>query len=335
MARIFLSYNHLDRTKARAVEKGLAEKGHQSVWGVDELIAGRGWGELMPTRLANADALVALLTPNSKDASSVWCEIGAARALANGPKRLALLPVILGLSEAPAYARDILALWAPKSEDDSVSALVGEIDRAIEAHITALRNEAERFAWPKIFVSHRHKDQAIARALTEVLTTAFEVHPRDIRCTSVQPYRLPFGKNTGERLRDEIGHAKAVLGILAPDTAQSSYVMFELGAAWSQRVYTCPLLSTGAGYGDIPGPIFDLAPARLWVESDCHQLVQDLGAEIDLPRRHDTQGQISEKVRTLAQVASAATDVEPEPAKPPASARRASSARPPAPARRP
>jgi len=335
MARIFLSYNHLDRTKARAVEKGLAEKGHQSVWGVDELIAGKGWGELMPTRLASADALVALLTPNSKDASTVWCEVGAARALANGPKRLALLPVILGLPEAPPYARDILALWGPKTEDDNLARLISEIDRAIEAHLTALKNEAERVAWPKIFISHRHKDQAIARALTEVLTTAFEVHPRDIRCTSVQPYRLPFGKNTGERLREEVGHAKAVLGILAPDTAQSSYVMFELGAAWSQRVYTCPLLSTGAGYSDIPGPIFDLAPARLWVESDCHQLVQDLEAEIGLGRRHDTQGQVAEKVRVLAQAASAAADREPEPSRLPAPARRGGSARSSPQARRP
>src|SRR4029453_4080193 len=120
MARIFLSYHHLDRTKARAVEKGLAEKGHHSVWGVDELIAGRGGGELMPTRPPNADKL------------------------------RALLPGILGLSEAPAYARDILALRGPKSEDDNLSALVGEIDRAIQAHLTALENEAERVAAPKL-----------------------------------------------------------------------------------------------------------------------------------------------------------------------------------------
>lgn len=335
MARIFLSYNHQDRTKARAVEKGLLEKGHQSVWGVDELIAGRGWGELMPARLANADALVALLTPNSKDASSVWCEIGAARALANGPKRLALLPVILGLAEAPAYARDILALWGPKTEENNLDGLVGEIDRAIQAHLAALKNEAERVSWPKIFISHRHKDHEIAQALTEALTTAFEIRPRDIRCTSVQPYRLPFGKNTGERLRDEVSHAKAVLGILAPDTSESSYVMFELGAAWAQRIYTCPLLSRGAGYGDIPGPIFDLSPARLWIESDGHQLLQDLEAEVDIPRRHDAQGQTAEKIRALARIATAMSEPEPTRPEPPPPARRSSSARPPAPARRP
>ena len=80
MARIFLSYDPRDRDLARTLEKGLEAKGHQSVWGVDELIAGRGWGELMPRRLASADAVIAILTPNSEKSPSVWCEVGAARA---------------------------------------------------------------------------------------------------------------------------------------------------------------------------------------------------------------------------------------------------------------
>jgi hypothetical protein len=316
MARIFLSYDARDRDLARLMEKGLQAKGHVSVWGVDELIAGRGWGELMPARLASADALVALLTENSKQSSSVWCEIGAARALASGPRRTALLPVVVGLEKAPSYTRDILLLWGPKGAEKSLNSpeyvksldsLVSEIDRAIHAHLLALQTEAGRVSWPKIFISHRHKDHDIARALTEALSAAFDIRPSDIRCTSVQPYRLPFGKNTGERLRDEIKHATAVLGILAPDTAQSSYVMFELGAAWAQRIYTVPLLSKGAGYGDIPGPIFDLSPARLWVEADGYQLIQDLEAEVDLKRRNDAQGQVSEKIGALVLTATAST----------------------------
>jgi hypothetical protein len=157
--------------------------------------------------------------------------------------------VILGLAEAPSYARDILALWGPKTEEENLLSLIDEIDRALQAHSAALRSEAERVSWPKIFISHRHKDQEIARALTEALQTAFDIRPRDIRCTSVQPYRLPFGKNTGERLRDEISHAKAVLGILAPDTSQSSYVMFELGAAWGSRRLVEALCGPGPGRG--------------------------------------------------------------------------------------
>lgn len=302
MARIFFAYDARDRDLARALEKGLKEKDHESVWGVDELIAGRGWGELMPRRIANADAVVAILTENSQTSSSVWCEIGAARALANTDKRTALLPIVIGLEKTPAYTEDMLVLWADKSKQGIDSKLIDAIDSAIRAHLASIE---ARGSSPKIFISHRHKDQAIAAALTETIRAAFEIRSTEIRCTSVQPYRLPFGKNTGDRLREEIGRAQVVLGILTPDTSQSSYVMFELGAAWSQRIYTCPLLSKGAEYQHIPEPIFDLAPARLWEPSDCHQLLDNLEAELGLTRNKDSLGAVSEKIKALTKAAEA------------------------------
>lgn len=300
MARIFFSYDTVDRDLARALEGGLKEKGHESVWGVDELIAGRGWGELMPRRITSADAVVAILTPNSQNSLSLWCEIGAARILANTDKRTALLPIIIGLERAPEYVEDMLILRGNKSTQEIDTKLIAEIDRAIKAHLATIETIG---AWPRIFISHRHKNQEIAAALTKTIRAAFEVKPFEIRCTSVQPYRLPFGKNTGNRLREEIGRAQVVLGILSPDTAQSSYVMFELGAAWSQHTYTCPLLSKGAEYQHIPGPIFDLAPARLWEESDCYQLLDNLAAELNLIRNKDAQGAISEEIKNLTKVA--------------------------------
>ena len=300
MARIFLSYDAKDRDLARLIERGLEERKHQSVWRVDELIAGRGWGELMPRRVASADAVVAIFTPNSQNSASVWCEIGAARALANTEMRTALLPIVVGLKEAPGYMSDMLILWGDKTPQSDQEKLISAIDSAIQAHLTTIE---KRGSSPRIFISHRHKDQAIALALTEVISTALEISQPEIRCTSVQPYRLPFGKNTGERLRDEIGRAQVVLGILSPDTSQSSYVMFELGAAWSQQIYTCPLLAQGAEYQHIPGPIFDLAPAKLWDTADCHQLLDNLEAEFGLTRLKDTQGAVSNKISALTKAA--------------------------------
>src|SRR5690349_17248322 len=116
-----------------------------------------------------------------------------------GPKRVALLPVAMGLEEAPSYSQDILVLWADaKNGQQGFAPLIEEIDRAIRAHLETLRNEAARASYPKIFISHRHKDHDIARALAETLSADFEIGANDIRCTSVQPYRLPFGQNTGE-----------------------------------------------------------------------------------------------------------------------------------------
>lgn len=296
MAKIFLAYHDDDRELARKLEQGLSNKGHQSVWGVDEFIAGRGWGELMPRRIARADAVIALLTPASVGALSVWCEIGAARALSITERHTALLPIVLDLPAAPKFTEDILVLRATQNETGD---LVDRIDSAVRAHLAAVEAEATRTVSPKIFISHRHKDQAVAHALSELLVGYFQLSPQDIRCTSVQPYRLPFGKNTGERLRDEISRASVVLGILSPDTSESSYVMFELGAAWSQRIYTCPLLSKGAEYGHIPGPIFDLAPARLWQSGDCNQLLDNLKEELALTVKPGVGGAVSDRVAAL------------------------------------
>ena len=184
--------------------------------------------------------------------------------------------------------------------------LADEIDRSIAAHVSAILNQASLSSTPRILISHRHKDVEVARGLTDLLRAAFKIDAGDVRCTSVQPYRLPFGRNTSERLRDEIKGAEAVLGILAPDTAESTYVMFELGAAWAHRTYTVPLLSRGAGIDHIPGPIFDLAPGRIWIEPDCHQLITDLANELSLERRANVDAEVSERIKRLAVLASPA-----------------------------
>ena len=298
MAKIFLTYDDRDRPLAREVEAALAQKGHQSVWGVDELIAGRGWGELMPRRIAQADAVVALLTVNSAQSPSLWCEVGAARALSITDKHTALLPVLVGLPVPPKFTEDMLVL---RADPGNIAGVIDTIDSAVKAHLKAVALEAARTESPKIFVSHRHKDHEIASALTKLLVTRFSLSAHEIRCTSVQPYRLPFGKNTGERLRDEIGGAQVVLGILSPDTAESSYVMFELGAAWSQKIYTCPLLAKG--HERVPGPIFDLTPARLWETADCFQLLDNLQTELKLADTTNVAGAVSRDVSELARTA--------------------------------
>ena len=307
MAKVFLSYNSSDRKFARSVETELKKYKHESVWGVDELIAGRGWGELMPERLGTADVVIALLTPKSKDNKSLWCEIGAARVLAHSEKRTAFLPVIKDLEVSPGYTGDTLILWERDYDEDDTGSrvpdLCKEIDRAIQAHLKALEVEDGRVERPKIFVSHRHKDHEIASALVKVLRAQFNLNDSDIRCTSVQPYRLPFGKNTGDRLRSEINDAQVVLGLLAPDTPESSYVMFELGAAWARGTYTCPLLCREANYDHIPGPIFDLAPARLSIASDCYQLLGDLKSELNLAENDAHSAELQKQIEELCAAA--------------------------------
>jgi hypothetical protein len=89
----------------------------------------------MSRKVAEADAVVALLTENSQATSSVWSEIGAARALGRSPKRVALLPVAIGLTTAPLYLQDILLLWSQTTEKQQLERLIREINSAINAHL--------------------------------------------------------------------------------------------------------------------------------------------------------------------------------------------------------
>ena len=65
-------------------------------------------------------------------------------------------------------------------------------------------------------------------------------------------------------------------------------------------------LSTSVQRGNLQShtrPIFDLAPARPWDVSDCHQLLDNLAAELDLTRSKDNQGAVSDRIIALTKAA--------------------------------
>lgn len=158
-------------------------------------------------------------------------------------------------------------------------------------------------ARPKLFISHRHRDEEIVSALVDVLRAAFVVAQSDIRCTSVRPYRLPVGERTPDRLRRELRSAEAVIGVITPDTAASSYVLFELGGAWAQNILTCTMLARGASIADIPDPIRDINPLSLEDERDCQQFLDDLEDRTTLKRQARVGGDVAERIRKLVDAA--------------------------------
>jgi hypothetical protein len=66
---------------------------------------------------------------------------------------------------------------------------------------------------PRVFISRRHKDWAIAKALIELLKSALVIDLADIRCTSVQGYMLTPGERTSEQLRSNLAGAELVIGL--------------------------------------------------------------------------------------------------------------------------
>lgn len=297
MATIYISYRRLDTEIVHSLVPLLKDKGHKIRFD-QELYIGSGWQRQLLEALLSSDVVLLLWSQNTIASHFVCAEVGAARA----SSKVGLMPVVIGDTEIPYFIQDLEVERIPDSKIETLKKLSKKIDVSIQKYID-YRNLYKQ-GKPKIFISHRHKDENIVRALADCIKTYFKIDKQDIRCTSVRPYRLPVGENTSDRLRDEISDAEVVLGILTTDTLASSYVAFELGSAWGQRVWTCPLLARGADQSHIPDPIRGLSALLLSNSGDCFQFLNDLEGFTSLIKRKDLDhGELSDKIQKLVEAA--------------------------------
>ena len=141
-----------------------------------------------------------------------------------------------------------------------------------------LRPDATLKSGLKLFISHSSSDRAIASALVELLRSALALSAADIRCTSVDGYRLPVGADTDDQLRREVLDASGFIGIVSEASISSAYVLFELGARWGAKLHLAPVLVPGAPVSLLRGPLAGLTALRCDEEDQLHQLVTDIGA---------------------------------------------------------
>lgn len=132
-----------------------------------------------------------------------------------------------------------------------------------------------------IFISHSAKDEGIAVALIELLRTALTLRADQIRCTSVNGYRLSAGANTNDQLRQEVHEAKIFIGLITQESLQSAYVLFELGARWGAGRPLVPLLAAGTPPHALVGPLAVLNALSCDSDHQIHQLVNDLAQELN------------------------------------------------------
>ncbi len=132
-----------------------------------------------------------------------------------------------------------------------------------------------------VLISHSSKDAALASELTEFLRAGLALRADQIRCSSVDGYRLPAGVNTEAQLREEVHSAKEVIGLITPNSLASPYVMFELGARWGAGLPMIPLLA-GIGPGEMRGPLAALNALSCSTEAQLHQLLGDVAKGIDM-----------------------------------------------------
>ncbi len=134
----------------------------------------------------------------------------------------------------------------------------------------------------KIFVSHSSADKHIAEAFVSLLRAALPLSSKDIRCTSVDGYKLAAGTNSDEQLRQEVFDAEAFLALLSPTSIQSIYVMFELGARWGAKRYLAPVMVAGLTPSALKAPLSAIHAVTGTSEGDLHQLIDTLSGRLDV-----------------------------------------------------
>jgi hypothetical protein len=290
MSTVFVSHAWADLDLARTILARMLERGHRTRIPVGTAVVGN-WRAKYTQALASADVMVVLVTDAALKSPNVLGEIGAARVL-EPVRGTILLPVLVGNIPIPPFLSDIYCFRL--SDENDLDALTKELCKAIDDNVKLV---------PRIFISHRHKDEPAVSALTALLEQAFFVESTDIRCTSVQPYMLTPGERTSELLRKEIAGAELVIGVLSPDTTESNYVLCELGASWGRDVATFPVLIRGATFADVPSPLSERHSVSLEKEENCLQLIDYIANRTSLTRRDGTMGKLAQQARALAAAA--------------------------------
>lgn len=163
----------------------------------------------------------------------------------------------LGLSEAKGITRHVDSLAKDSKNLESVD--IPETQNMI-----------------KLFISHSSKDQELVEKLIELVKNALRLSSSEIRCTTIDGYRLPGGAKTNEQIKREVRDSNAFIGLISAAATDSMYVLFELGARWGSDKHLLPLLAPGVSPDILKGPLSDLNALSCNNSSQLQQLVQDL-----------------------------------------------------------
>lgn len=130
------------------------------------------------------------------------------------------------------------------------------------------------------FISHSSRDEELAKHLITLIRSALNLPSESIRCTSVDGFRVPAGVPTEERLRQEIHDSKVFIGLITPNSMESVYVLFELGARWGAQKALIPLGANGADSRLLKGPLSALNALNCDSPGQRHQFIEELSAHL-------------------------------------------------------
>ena len=174
---------------------------------------------------------------------------------------------------APNWARD-----ADNYSTEALKLLDGQTEYIDEAVKSASRPTSQDCM--KVFISHSSVDSACTEALAELLRSSLGLRTTDIRCTSLDGYRLPAGANTDAQIRREVFDCDVFIALLSPNSIKSVYVLFELGARWGTGSYLAPLLISGLKPLALKSPLSGINSVQISSEENIHQFLNELAQKL-------------------------------------------------------
>lgn len=137
-----------------------------------------------------------------------------------------------------------------------------------------------------IFISHSNRDKDIAEKLVEILRSSLNLNVDQIRCTSVDGYKLPGGTKTKDQLRIEIHTSIILIGIITESSLGSAYVLFELGARWGTEKPMIPVLAKGTKPNSLKGPLESINCLSCDNSAEVHQLIEQVADELKIKKQN-------------------------------------------------
>lgn len=152
----------------------------------------------------------------------------------------------------------------------------------------------------KIFFSHSSLDGKLGLAITDLLKAALRLHSDDIRFTSSSLHGLDPGVKVSEELRKEISTVPVFLALLTPNSVQSLYVLFELGARWFQGGLFIPLAAGQAQQLAKP-PLSELHVSNCEDKNSLAAVIETVGRTLSIPP--DRPGSYERQLQNVVKIA--------------------------------
>jgi len=136
----------------------------------------------------------------------------------------------------------------------------------------------------RVFISHAHTDESMARKLAALLGDALGLSPRDFFLSSQQGHGVAPAANIRDSIVRELKSVPALVVLLTPNSAASPWVWLEAGNRLGSGDKAPPIFMVpSARFMPLVAPVADLRCLRLDNDGELHELVQAVGQNLGTP----------------------------------------------------